>query len=179
AARLLPAAGGRVPTRGRRAGGVRRAGPGTGRGMGTAGVAPPRRPDAAAGPDHDAAQPVRPADLAPWPHRTAVRLPLPDRDLRTGAAACLRLLRPAVPARRRPGGAGGPAGGPPLRGAARARRLAGTGCRHRYGGPGARRRAAPAGRVAGAGEGGAGRTGRPGGPLVGRAVTLARYRAVP
>ena len=34
-----------------------------------------------------AAQPVRPADVGPRPGRAAVRLPLPDRDLRAGAAS--------------------------------------------------------------------------------------------
>ena len=48
-----------------------------------------------------AAQPVRLAGLEPRAHRAAVRLPLPHRDLHAAAEAGLRLLRAAVPARRR------------------------------------------------------------------------------
>ena len=58
----------------------------------------PRRVDGAR-----AAVAVRLADLVPRPHRAAVRLPLPHRDLHAGAQARVRLLRAAVPARRAPG----------------------------------------------------------------------------
>ena len=44
---------------------------------------------------------VRPAGLGARPHRAAVRLPVPDRDLHAGRQAGARLLRAAVPARRR------------------------------------------------------------------------------
>ena len=64
------------------------------------------------------AQPVRPRGVGAGAHRAALRLPLPDRDLRAPAQAGARLLRAAVPpagpdrrARRPEGGPGcGPAG---------------------------------------------------------------------
>ena len=55
--------------------------------------APDRRPRAALA--------VRLAGLGAVPHRAALRLPLPARDLHAAAEAGVRLLRPAVPARRR------------------------------------------------------------------------------
>ena len=83
----------------------RRAGGGGGaaarhrRGVGQAGLPPSRRQAPSIRRRPGAAQPVRLAGLVPPAHRAAVRLPLPDRDLRTGAQARLRLLRAAVPAR--------------------------------------------------------------------------------
>ena len=76
------------------------------RGLEAAGVPPPRRAAAAAGGRPRAAQPVRPGGVGAGAHRGALRLPLPDRDLRPGREARARLLRAAVPARRpdrRPG----------------------------------------------------------------------------
>ena len=71
------------------------------RGLAEAGVPPRRRPPAARDPGPHPAEPVRPGGLAARAHRGPVRLPLPDRDLRPGAPAAVRLLRAAVPARRR------------------------------------------------------------------------------
>ena len=70
-----------------------------------------------------AGQPVRPADLGAVAHRAAVRLPLPHRHLHPARPADARLLRAAVPARRRAGRPGGPQGRPPGRRAAGAGRL--------------------------------------------------------
>ena len=67
----------------------------------------PRRVDARA-----LLSPVRLARVGARPHRAAVRLPLPDRDLRAGAQARARLLRAAVPARRPARRAGRPQGRP-------------------------------------------------------------------
>ena len=78
---------------------------------------------------------VRLADLGARARRAAVRLPLPDRDLRARAQARARLLRAAVPARRPARGAGRPQGRPAGRGAARAGGVRGAG---RAGGDGAR-----------------------------------------
>ena len=69
---------------------------------------------------------VSPFDPLIWEraaHRAAVRLPLPDRDLRARRAAGARLLRAAVPARRPVRRPGRPQGRPPGRGAAGAGRL--------------------------------------------------------
>ena len=58
---------------------------------------------------------LSPFDPVVWerdPHREAVRVPLPDRDLRPRAPAPVRLLRAAVPARRGARGAGRPQGRP-------------------------------------------------------------------
>ena len=74
------------------------------------------------GPGGHPGQPVRPADLGARPDRAAVRLPLPDRDLHAARPARPRVLRAAVPARRRAGGPGRPQGRPAGRRAARARR---------------------------------------------------------
>ena len=68
-----------------------------------------------------AAQPVRPGGLGARAHRAAVRLPLPDRDLRARAQAGARLLRAAVPARRPDRRPGRPQGRPARPGAAGAR----------------------------------------------------------
>ena len=94
--RLGPADG-RAGDRG--AGRGRAAAPGVGRGLGQARL-PPRR-GARAAPDRGAraAGAVRPAGLGARPHRAAVRLPLPHRDLHAGGKAPARLLRAAVPAR--------------------------------------------------------------------------------
>ena len=102
-----------------------------------------RAPDApGAQADHrsGAAVPVRPADLGARPHRAAVRLPLPHRDLRARAQAAVRLLRVPVPAGRRAGRQGRPQGRPGRRGAAGARRV-----------QRARRRGAPGGGRTGGG----------------------------
>ena len=74
----------------------------------------PRRQRAAAHQRGRVAQPVRPGGVAPRPHRAAVRLPLPDRDLHAAAEAastattCCRSCsatarRPARPEGRPPG----------------------------------------------------------------------------
>src|SRR5690606_5257893 len=90
---------------GRGTGRGRGAGAGTGGGVAPPGLAAPGREAPPPGPGGDAAQPVRPVDLGTGAHRAAVRVPLPDRDLRAGTAPGARLLRPPVPA-------GGPAGRP-------------------------------------------------------------------
>ena len=82
------------------------------RGVGQAGVPAPRRPGAAPHRRPHPAQPVRPRGVGARPHREAVRVPLPDRDLRPRAPAPVRLLRAAVPARRGARGAGRPQGRP-------------------------------------------------------------------
>ena len=87
AAGLLPAAGGRVPAGGRGAGRGRGAGAGTGGGAGASRLGCTPGPASPLGPGDDAAQPVRPVDLGTGPHRAAVRLQLPDRDLRAGSRA--------------------------------------------------------------------------------------------
>ena len=69
------------------------------RGVGQAGVPASRRRTAPSGGGSGVAQPVRPGGLAPRSGRAAVRVPLPDRDLRPAAEAAVRLLRAAVPAR--------------------------------------------------------------------------------
>ena len=51
------------------------------------GLPAPRRRAPARGARARPAQPVRPGRVGAHPHRAAVRLPLPDRDLRAGAAA--------------------------------------------------------------------------------------------
>ena len=97
------------PARGR----ARRGGPtgrGRGRGVEAAGLRPSRRQAAAPRRWTGAAQPVRLAGVEPRPHRAAVRVPLPHRDLRPASEAGVRLLRPAVPARRPARGAGRPEG---------------------------------------------------------------------
>ena len=115
----------------RRARRGRRAAAGDRRGLGQAGVRAPRRHAAACGEGPGAAQPVRLAGLVPRPHRAAVRLPLPHRDLHAAAEADLRLLRAAVPARRRARRARRPQGRPCRRRAARPGRLRRAGRRRR------------------------------------------------
>ena len=85
--RLLPDAapadaGDRAPGRDRRPRRGGRAAPGADRGLEAAGLPPPRRPAAAPGRRPGAAQPVRPGGVGAGAHRAALRLPLPDRDLR-------------------------------------------------------------------------------------------------
>ena len=101
--RLLPPAARGVEGARRRAGRLRRADAGRGRGMERPGLPVARRPPAAPAPRPRAADAVRLADLVSPAHRAAVRLPLPDRDLHAGRQAHARLLRAAVPARRDPG----------------------------------------------------------------------------
>src|SRR3954451_10381161 len=55
------------------------------------------------GPGARPAVAVRLARVEPRPNRTHLRHALPDRAVHTGAEAGARLLRPAVPARRRAG----------------------------------------------------------------------------
>ena len=69
------------------------------------------------------AQPVRPGGLGARAHAAAVRLPLPDRDLRARAEAGVRLLRAAVPARRPDRRPGRPQGRPPVRAGCWCRRV--------------------------------------------------------
>ena len=66
-----------------------------------AGVHASRREGAAPDQRPRTAQPVRPGGLVPRASPADVRVPLPDRDLHPGAEAAVRLLRAAVPARRR------------------------------------------------------------------------------
>ena len=82
------------------------------------------------------AQPVRPGGVGARAHRAALRLPLPDRDLRPGAQAGVRLLRAAVPARRPDRRPGRPQGRPQARG-----RAAGAGAYAEPGAPDGDRRA--------------------------------------
>ena len=109
--RLLPPQDAhREPAAGR-AGGRRRPRPGAGGGLGQGRVPAPRRPPAPSPPaGPGAAVAVRLPDLGARPHRAAVRLPLPPRDLHAPAQAGPRLLRAAVPARRGPGRPGRPEG---------------------------------------------------------------------
>ncbi len=88
-ARLLPdaARSSDVPAGRRRPGRGRRAAAGADRGLAAAGVPAPRRPAAAPGRRPGAAQPVRPGGLGARADRAALRLPLPDRDLRPGRAS--------------------------------------------------------------------------------------------
>jgi uncharacterized protein YcaQ len=74
--------------------------PVTGRGVAPAGVPPSRGAAPAPGAGPHPAQPLRPGGLGASAHRGALRLPLPDRDLRAGAATGARLLRAALPAGR-------------------------------------------------------------------------------
>ena len=115
------------------------------------GLPSPRRDPSATGAGARPAQPVRPGGLGARAHAAAVRLPLPDRDLRARAEAGVRLLRAAVPARRPDRRPGRPQGRPQVRptaGAGVVRRGAGTaGDRLRAG-----RGAARPGLVAGAGR---------------------------
>ncbi|WP_341351374.1 hypothetical protein [Nocardioides convexus] len=76
------------------------------------GVPAHRGPTAAPGGSARAAEPVRPGGVGAGPGTGAVRLLLPDRDLRAGGPAGARLLRAAVPAGRADRGPGGPQGGP-------------------------------------------------------------------
>ena len=123
-----------------------------------------RRADAAAGLRAGVAVSVRPADLGARPYGADLRVPLPHRDLRAGAAAGVRLLRVPVPARRRAGRPGrrqgGPGGGRPA-GAGRLRR---AGRRDAPGRCRAGRRPAGDGRLAGPGRRRGRRAGRPGRP---------------
>ncbi len=107
-ARLLPPVPPGRPPGDRRAGRGGRAGAGGDRRVEPPGVPAPGRATAPPGARPRAAQPVRLADLAARPHREAVRDGLPAGDLRAGPPAGPRLLRAAVPARRRAGGAGRP-----------------------------------------------------------------------
>ncbi len=75
-----------------------------------------RLPRRVAGPSP--AQPLRPGRVGAGAHRGALRLPLPDRDLRARGQAGARLLRAALPARRGAGRPGRPQGGPGPRPAA-------------------------------------------------------------
>ena len=96
---------------------------GRGRGLGRARLRAARPRGAAADPGARPAHPVRLDGLGARAHRAALRLPLPDRDLRPGAEARLRLLRPPLPARRPAGRPGRPEKRPPGGGAAGGRRL--------------------------------------------------------
>ena len=69
--------------------------PGDDRGPQPPGVPPPRRTRPAPHPRAGAPQPVRPRRVGAGPHRGAVRLLLPDRDLHPGREAHPRLLRAA------------------------------------------------------------------------------------
>ena len=67
-----------------------------------AGLAARRGPTAAPRPRRGAAQPLRLARVAARADPRPLGLPLPHRDLHAGAEARARLLRPALPLRRRP-----------------------------------------------------------------------------
>ncbi len=121
--RLLPAAPGPDPARGRRARRGRRPAAGDRARLGPTRLPAPRRAPAPPATGRDAAQPVRPAGVRAPTARGAVRHALPDRDLRQGAGPRARLLRAAVPARRAARGAGRPQGRPVGARAARARRV--------------------------------------------------------
>ena len=116
--RLRAVGRGRMAQARRRAGRGRRAAAGADRGLEPAGLPAPRRRAAAQGAGAGPAQPVRPGRLGARAHREAVRLPLPDRDLRARGEARARLLRAAVPARRPDRRPGRPQGRPQGRRAA-------------------------------------------------------------
>ena len=63
-------------------GGGRGAAAGAGRGLGPAGLPAPRRPPPAPRRRPDGPEPLRPRGVGARPHRGALRLPLPHRDLR-------------------------------------------------------------------------------------------------
>ncbi len=86
-----------------RAGRRRRPAAGRGRGLAPPGLPAPRRRAAPLGAGLGAAVAVRLAGVGARPHRGAVRLPLPHRDLRAGGQAGARLLRAPLPAPRRAG----------------------------------------------------------------------------
>ena len=101
---------------------ARRAVAGRGRGLERPGLPAPGGAAAALGRRPRAGRAVRLADLGAPARGAAVRLPLPDRDLRPDAQARARLLRAAVPARRPARRARRPQGRPRGRRAARAGR---------------------------------------------------------
>ena len=112
-ARLLPAAGTGRQGSDRRAGGGRRAAAGRrSRAGGRPAYLDPTLALPRLDPRRSAALAVRPGGVGARPHRAALRLPLPHRDLRPGTQAGARLLRAAVPARRRAGRPGRPEGRP-------------------------------------------------------------------
>ena len=99
--RLPPAEHHPVQATRQRARRSRRASADDGGGLGQAGIRAPAGHGTEVGEGSGAAQPVRFADLEPGTDGARVRLRLPRGDLHPAAQARLRLLRAAVPARRR------------------------------------------------------------------------------